>query len=456
MKRIVSIVLLSLFTSLFQSIPAANAAGEPTWTHTGASNAFNPIGRDATGGCTWTVSLSDNGSPITGFYVTVLLTSSSGTRNYRYVANDANVGTLSTSVFTLTKNFLISTGALLNTYYYYFVKPVNAAGTGLASDVLVNSVSGAGGYCGYTSGSAPGAPGSPTGVAGDGKATVTISAPTTGNSPSSYTVSAFDSTGTTAISPAKTCTVTVPNTSCEVTGLTNGTTYTFKSTATNALGTSGISSPSTAITLTGPVAPTITNVTSSTANGSYKAGDVISIQIAFNEAVTVTGSPKLTLETGSTDQVLSYASGTGTNTLTFTYTIQTGDTSSDLTYIATNPLALNGGSIKNSSSLDATLTLPAPTASGSLGANKSIVVDTTAPSTPSTPDLDTASDLGSSSTDNVTSDSTPTINVPGSFSGTAVVTATKAGSTSVVCTITSNACTLAALAEGTWDISVTD
>jgi hypothetical protein len=447
-KRVVLILILSLFTSLFQSVPAANAAGVPTWNAT--LWAPNRIAND--GGCQATLSVNDNGSPLTNYLVQIS-TSFPGTGDVRTWMPITPAQTDPTIV-KLNKNFFASFGAREGTIYHFTFIPVNALGQG--TDSGLNPASqGRGINCDISGLIIPGTPGTPTVVAGDASATVSIVAPTTGNSPSSYTVQAFDSTGNTAVA-GKTCTVTVPATSCTVSGLTNGTTYKFKSTATNFKGTSSASGLSAAATPTGPVAPTITNVTSSTANGSYKAGDIISIQVAFNEAVTVTGSPQLTLETGSTDQVLSYASGTGTNTLTFTYTIQAGDTSSDLTYIATNPLALNGGSIKNSSSLDATLTLPAPTASGSLGANKAIVVDTTAPSTPSTPDLDPTSDLGSSSTDNVTSDNTPTINVSGTFSGTAVVTATKAGSTSVVCTITSNACTLAALADGTWDISVTD
>ena len=291
----------------------------------------------------------------------------------------------------------------------------------------------------------PGTPGTPTAVASDGEATITVVAPSSGGTPTSYTVTS---------SPAgATCTGSGTTYTC--TGLTNGTAYTFRATASNGAGTSSASAASSSVTPAAPP-PTITNVTSSTSNGSYKAGDVISIQVTFSQAVTVSGTPQLTLETGSTDQVVSYTSGTGTNTLTFNYTIQAGGTSSDLTYLATNSLVLNSGTIKNSSNADAVLTLPSPEAAGSLGANKAIVVDTTAPSTPSTPALDTASDSGSSSSDKITSDNTPTINVSGTFSGTAVVTAAKAGSTSVTCTISSNACTLATLADGTWSISVTD
>ena len=44
--------------------------------------------------------------------------------------------------------------------------------------------------------------------------------------------------------------------------------------------------------------PTITSVTSSTADGTYKASETIIITINLSEAVTVTGTPQLTLETG--------------------------------------------------------------------------------------------------------------------------------------------------------------
>ncbi len=124
---------------------------------------------------------------------------------------------------------------------------------------------------------------------------------------------------------------------------------------------------------------TVTNVTSSTSNGSYKAGSTISIQVTFSATVTVTGTPQLTLETGSTNEVVNYASGSGSSTLTFTYTVQVGDTSSDLDYVSAASLALNGGTIKDGSSNDAVLTLPTPGAAGSLGANKNIIIDTTAP-----------------------------------------------------------------------------
>ena len=43
--------------------------------------------------------------------------------------------------------------------------------------------------------------------------------------------------------------------------------------------------------------PTVTNVTSTTSDGTLKVGDVAAITVTFSEAVTVTGTPQLTLET---------------------------------------------------------------------------------------------------------------------------------------------------------------
>ncbi|MGE7419076.1 FG-GAP-like repeat-containing protein, partial [Methylobacterium tarhaniae] len=126
-------------------------------------------------------------------------------------------------------------------------------------------------------------------------------------------------------------------------------------------------------------APTVTGVSASTADGTYKAGDTISLQVGFSEAVTVTGTPQLTLATGGTGRAVDYTSGSGTNSLTFTYTVQAGDTSADLDVLATTALALNGGTIKDAAGNAAALTLAAPGAAGSLGAAKAIIVDTTAP-----------------------------------------------------------------------------
>ena len=120
------------------------------------------------------------------------------------------------------------------------------------------------------------------------------------------------------------------------------------------------------------VTPTVSAVTSTTANGSYRTGDAIAITVTFSELVTVTGTPQLTLETGSTDQVVNYSSGSGSTTLTMNYTVASGNTSSDLDYQSTSALALNSGTIKDAAGNNAVLTLPTPGQENSLAANKAL------------------------------------------------------------------------------------
>ncbi|MCX6410705.1 MAG: fibronectin type III domain-containing protein, partial [Actinobacteria bacterium] len=86
---------------------------------------------------------------------------------------------------------------------------------------------------------APQAPAAPVAVAGDASAAVTIT-PLAGGSVTSYTV--------TSDSGEKTCTVVAPKTSCTVEGLTSGTSYRFRATATNASGTGAASAWSNAVT----------------------------------------------------------------------------------------------------------------------------------------------------------------------------------------------------------------
>jgi hypothetical protein len=121
--------------------------------------------------------------------------------------------------------------------------------------------------------------------------------------------------------------------------------------------------------------PAVTNVSSTSPNGTYKIGDIIPVTVTFDAPVDVTGVPQLTLETGGVDEVVDYTSGTGTATLSFDYTVVAGDTTENLDYLNSGSLVLNGGTIKNSSGLDAILTLPDPTTAGSLSANKTIIID---------------------------------------------------------------------------------
>jgi hypothetical protein len=156
------------------------------------------------------------------------------------------------------------------------------------------------------------------------------------------------------------------NNNQSVTGLVFGSNNggsTWTSGGTNALGAFDVLSGTTS-------APaTVTNVTSSTANGTYGAGASIPIQVTFNGAVTVAGTPQLALNSGG---AADYSSGSGTATLTFTYTVGGSDSSAHLDYSSAAGLTLNGGTI-----ISASLTLPAPGAAGSLGSNTNIVIGTT-------------------------------------------------------------------------------
>ena len=90
----------------------------------------------------------------------------------------------------------------------------------------------------------------------------------------------------------------------------------------------------------------------------------------------MTGTPQLTLETGTNDAVVDYSgSGSGSNALTFNYTVAAGHSVSDLDYVSTSALALNGGTIKDVAGNAIVLTLASPSATNSLGDNKDFVID---------------------------------------------------------------------------------
>jgi hypothetical protein len=141
--------------------------------------------------------------------------------------------------------------------------------------------------------------------------------------------------------------------------------------------------------------PTVTSVTSSAVNGTYRTGQMVPINVVFSEVVSVTGTPRITLSTGggASDAVVDYVSGSGTNTLTFNYTVAAGQTSADLNYGSTNALVPNGGTIRDQASNNADLTLPLTGGASSLASQKAIVIDTSPPSvtytsvSPSSPNL---------------------------------------------------------------------
>ena len=128
-------------------------------------------------------------------------------------------------------------------------------------------------------------------------------------------------------------------------------------------------------------APVVTNVASTTANGSYKAGDRITLIVSFQEAVTVTGgTPTLLLNAGSSAVASWTGEGSGTNALTFEYAVEPGDaTTAKLDYADPSALTLGGAIIRDAAGNDAVLSLPAVGMTGSLSAVKNIRVDTLPP-----------------------------------------------------------------------------
>lgn len=74
-------------------------------------------------------------------------------------------------------------------------------------------------------------------------------------------------------------------------------------------GNPAVSLTSASVTNTTPdtTAPTVAYVTSGHADGAFTIGEVISIEVVFSEIVTVTGFPQITLETGTTDTIVTYS-----------------------------------------------------------------------------------------------------------------------------------------------------
>jgi hypothetical protein len=126
--------------------------------------------------------------------------------------------------------------------------------------------------------------------------------------------------------------------------------------------------------------PTVQTVTSTPTNGSYRDGDVIPVTVEFNEIVAVTGIPTLTLKIGAVERVVPYSSGSGTTQLNFNYTVQAEDAATDIGYISSAALILaNESTISDSIENKAILTLPTPTAEGSLAQNTKINIDNVIP-----------------------------------------------------------------------------
>ena len=166
--------------------------------------------------------------------------------------------------------------------------------------------------------SAPGAPTIGTATAGNAQASISFAAPgSDGGSPiTGYTATSSPGgvIGTCAASP------------CTVTGLTNGTAYTFTVTATNAVGTSTASAASNSVTpSTVPSAPTGVSASSST-----PAQATVTFSAANNNGSAITGYTVTSSPAGGVD------SNAGTTALSHVMTGLTNGTAYTFTVTATN------------------------------------------------------------------------------------------------------------------------
>ena len=164
-------------------------------------------------------------------------------------------------------------------------------------------------------------------------------------------------------------------------------TYTVTYSAADAYGNAATATRTVTVEDTTP--PTISSVTSSTANGSYKEGDSVEITVNFSEAVTLSGGNLVVnLDTGQTVTISSISAATSASG---TYTVQSGDTSSDLTC---SGIALSGGSLSDG----AGNAMSSFSIGTHLAASSALVIDATAPGVSSFTLSDEALKAGETST----------------------------------------------------------
>jgi uncharacterized protein (TIGR02145 family) len=196
---------------------------------------------------------------------------------------------------------IVVTGLTNGTAYTFTVKATNAAGSSVASSASTA----------VTPKTVPGAPTSPVATAGNAQVTVTYTAPvSTGGSAI---------TGYTATSSPGGITSTGTGLSRTVTGLTNGTAYTFTVVATNAAGNSVASTASTAVTpKTVPGAPTSPVATVGNAQASVAFTAPASDGGSDITSYTVTSSPGSITATGSSSPIVVTGLTNGTS---YTFTV---------------------------------------------------------------------------------------------------------------------------------------
>jgi hypothetical protein len=267
--------------------------------------------------------------------------------------------------FTCTVNApttsCIVSGLSNGTAYTFTVKATNANGDSLASTASSS----------ITPAKAPDAPTNVLVVAGTEKITVSWTAPASNGSPiTSYTVQAYDSSGT-AVAGA-TCVATAPAVTCDVSAnLVAGNQYTFKVTATSTAGTSLASDASAGIAVNAAPSPPI-NVTAIAGN--------VSATVSWDAPINTNGSA-ITGYTVTAYTLGNVASGTCiTDSATTTCSISglTNGVEYIFRAVATNNLGTSAESVASAPATPSTVPNPPTSLTVAVG-NTEATISFTAP-----------------------------------------------------------------------------
>jgi hypothetical protein len=311
--------------------PASTASNSATPGPLGAPTNLLAIASSTKAVVTWTAPVSNGGSSITAYIVT---------------ANPGGAtATWSSGALTATV-----TGLTNGVPYTFTATATTALATGSAS--LPSSA--------VTPAAPLSAPTNVSATTGNAQAVVTWTAPVSngGSSITAYTVTANPG-GATASWSSGALTATV-------TGLTNGTAYTFTVTATNSIGASSASSNSSAVTPTALGAPTNVSAVASSTQAVVTWTVPVSNGGSSITAYTVTASPGGATATWSSGALTATVTGL-TNGVPYTFT------ATATTALATGPASLP------SSAVTPAAPLSAPTNVSATTGNAQAVVTWTAP-----------------------------------------------------------------------------
>ena len=106
--------------------------------------------------------------------------------------------------------------------------------------------------------------------------------------------------------------------------------------------------------------PTIVSVTAPSGGPNFSTGTEMSLTANFSEAVNAEGKPFILVTMGTNARSFVYKSGSGTNSLIFSYTVEESDTATAGKVKSASSINLSGGSIKDDAGNAAVLSFTPP------------------------------------------------------------------------------------------------